>query len=245
MRSTQLLTSMVRKRVRRAGWDINRYPGAEQGHRRALLLASLDVDLVVDVGANVGQYGSDLRLFGYRKQILSIEPMGAAYAELREQAHRDGRWAAIRSAIGQQTGEMTINISGNSVSSSLLPMLDRHANAAPESRYVGTETVPIARLDQVARNEVVAASRPFLKIDTQGYESVVLESADEIFSHFVGAELEMSLTPLYDGQVLMLETIDWMARHGLRLVGLSNGFWEPRTGETLQADGIFVRGDVR
>jgi hypothetical protein len=34
------------------------------------------VDLVIDVGANVGQFGLGLRNRGYAKRILSLEPVG-------------------------------------------------------------------------------------------------------------------------------------------------------------------------
>lgn len=241
MHTRTSLIAAARRRVRRAGWDVVRYPGSHPGHRRALLLHAQRTDLVVDVGANTGQYGRDLRWFGYTGQILSFEPMRDAYADLLVHARRDGRWDAVRSALGTESGEVTINVAGNSISSSLLPMLDKHADVAPHSRYVATECVPLARLDEVAREQVTAASRPFLKVDTQGYEAAVLDGAAGILDRFVAVELEMSLAPLYGGQMLMLETVDRMRESGFRLAGLSSGLWDDESGETLQADGIFLR----
>lgn len=205
------------------------------------MLASLQVDLVVDVGANIGQYGADLRRFGYEGRILSFEPMRAAHAILLKRAEADGSWTAVRSALGVDVGGIDINVAGNSISSSVLPMLDRHADVAPKSRYVGVETVPMARLDEVASDQIKVARSPFLKIDTQGYEATVLKGAEGVLSRLVGVELEMSLVPLYQGQMLMSETIDWMTEHGFRLGGLSRGLCDGESGETLQADGIFLR----
>jgi hypothetical protein len=56
----------------------------------------------------------------------------------------------------------------------------------------------------------------------------------------VGTELEFSLQPLYEGQQLMPETMEWLSGHGYRLARLSPGLTDGATGETLQVDGIFV-----
>ena len=55
-----------------------------------------------------------------------------------------------RCAIGDHNGEVEINIAGNSESSSILPMLESHRSAAPDSAYQGKEIVPIKTLDDVA-----------------------------------------------------------------------------------------------
>ena len=45
-------------------------------------------------------------------------------------------------------------------------MLRRHSDAAPESVYVGSERVPLKRLDDLVQAHVNDSSRIFLKIDT-------------------------------------------------------------------------------
>ena len=55
-----------------------------------------------------------------------------------------------RCALGDHDGEVEINIAGNSESSSILPMLEAHLSAAPESAYEGKEIAPIKTLDAVA-----------------------------------------------------------------------------------------------
>lgn len=232
----------VRELVRSRGWDVVRYPGAGNAdHLRTLLLAELGVDLVVDVGANTGQYGRLLRTWGYTGRILSFEPMRDEYAALARGAEADGRWETVRTALGAEAGELTIHVAGNSISSSVLPMLERHVRTAPQSAYVSTQVVPVIRLDEAAGAAVDRAARPFLKVDTQGYEATILESAHGLLDRFVGIELELSLQPLYEGQQLMPETMVWLAGHGYRLARLSPGLTDGRTGETLQVDGIFVR----
>jgi FkbM family methyltransferase len=168
--------------------------------------------------------------------------MREAFDSLSVAAARDGNWAAIRSALGTESGNVQLNVAGNSISSSLLPMLDRHAAYAPKSRYKATELVPLNRLDVAAAAEIHRAKHPFLKIDTQGYEAQVLRGAEGVLNNFVGVELEMTLVPLYNGQLLILDTMNAMRAFGFEIRALSPGLVdESGTGETLQVDAIFLR----
>lgn len=199
------------------------------------------VDLVLDVGANVGQFGQQLRQAGYRGRIVSFEPLSAAHAGLRAAAAKDSAWIVHeRCALGDRDGTTTINIAGNSVSSSVLPMTSTHAAAAPGSAYVGQETVAARRLDSVAPAYLVAAQRPFLKIDTQGFEWQVLTGAAATLPALHGVLCELSLVELYDGQRLWREVIEHLEEAGFTLWGLQPGFMD-RSGRNLQVDAIFFR----
>jgi FkbM family methyltransferase len=196
------------------------------------------VDLVIDVGANTGQYGRRLRNHGYKGQIVSLEPIRAAFEELSAAAGRDQKWLAIHTAAGAKRGEATINISAASETSSLLPM-STGAEAVIGAEYVASERVRVDRLDALVSG--LPAERPFLKIDVQGSERAVLEGATGILHRLVGLEMEISFTPLYERQTLWREDIDYLDSAGFRLVNLTPGFRDRTSGELLQADGLFVR----
>lgn len=230
------------RRLHRLGWDLHRHPGYfDFAHRRSVLMGARGTDLVVDVGANVGQFAGELRDFGYAGKIVSLEPLSSAYAQLSRRAATDPAWTALRTAAGARSGEITINVAANSDSSSALPMLDRHLAAAPQSAYVATESSPVDRLDAMLRPYLDDARAPYVKIDTQGYEWDVLDGAGDALARFDAVELELSLVGLYDGQRTWLELIERMHGAGFRTVGLQHDFWDETTGETLQLDGIFVR----
>lgn len=239
----------VAHRIRRwalhLGVELNRYdPAQSQTARMARLLECHGIDLVLDVGASFGGYGRWLRGAGYRGDIVSFEPLTDAYTELCRVAAADARWhVAPRMAIGARNGEVVINVAGNSVSSSLRPMHDAHARAAPQSRYVGSERVPLRRLDTVARGALEPDRAVLLKIDTQGYEMEVLQGAAGLLGQVRGVQVELSLTPLYDGQTLYREIIDWLAGHRFHLWNVVPGFLDVATGRLLQFDGVFFRQD--
>ena len=179
------------------------------------LLASNRVDLVLDVGANAGQYGRGLRDAGYRGRIVSFEPMRGAYARLEHEAKSDPFWDTRNFALGDFDGSAEINISANSYSSSILEMLPRHVQSAPVSRYTGRESVAVHKLDTVIDALTVGSEALFLKVDTQGYEKRVLAGAAHTLNWIVGAQLELSLVPLYDGNALLGEMVKLMEDSGL------------------------------
>jgi len=204
-------------------------------------MQDLGVQLVLDVGANVGQYGQDIRVWNYAGPILSFEPLSSAFAQLQRATEKAPPWKAIHTAVGATPGTATINISANSMSSSLLQMRDRHRTAAPESRFVDSETVNIITLNSLRGNQVDPNQRLWLKIDVQGFEKAVLEGAAQILPQVVGIECEMSIVPLYDNEPLMEEMIALIARLGFRLAQTTEAFYETKTSRTLQLNGIFLR----
>ena len=105
------------------------YPGD-----MARFLALQSVAVVLDVGAASGMYGRRIREGGYTGRICSFEPLKAAYRALEEAADDDPDWTCFPLALGAEPGTAEINVAGNSDSSSLLPMGERHERSYPRGR---------------------------------------------------------------------------------------------------------------
>jgi len=213
----------------------------DEDFRRTKLMASRGVTVLLDVGANVGQYALRTRNAGYRGRIVSFEPLLAAFAELSARAVADPAWEARRHALGSSAAESEIHISRNSYSSSLLEMEERHLRTAPESAYVGTENISVLPLDSIWDEVVDGSDRPFLKLDVQGFELEALRGAERSLAALVGVQCELSLVPLYAGAPTHKEVMEHLEAAGFRLAGIEPAFFDPETAELLQADAIFVR----
>ena len=124
-------------------------------------------------------------------------------------------------------------------------MLPAHLDAAPESRFVGSEQIEIQTLDAMFRDLVRPGEHVFLKVDTQGYEGRVLRGAEQSLRAIETVQLEMPLAPLYDGELGFGELVRLMLDDGFEIVGLEPGFSDPSTGRLLQVDGIFHRATKR
>ncbi len=233
---------ILRRLLNRAGVDVVRHqPVPPHLARRAHLLRRFAPDVVLDVGANAGLYGREVRRIGYGGRLVSFEPMAAAYAALAAEAARDGRWDAVNVALGAAAGEAVLNVSANSWSSSLRPMLDTHLDAAPDSAYVGRETVRVETLDAVFGHHVRGGERAWLKIDTQGHERDVLAGAADSLPRIDMVELEMSPVGLYEGETLFTEMFDWLVARGFACVHLQPGLYDPADERLLSLDGYFHR----
>jgi FkbM family methyltransferase len=208
-------------------------------------LESRDVDVVFDIGANSGQYATGLRSAGFKGRIVSFEPLSGPFDNLEKKASKDPLWDCRQYALGDVDGTISINVAGNAgESSSALPMLQKHQDAYPPANYIGTEDVPIRRLDIVAPEILRTTDVTFLKIDVQGFEKQVLAgSKATVNDGCVGMQLELSFLPLYEGGMLIREALDLVYSLGFTLTGLLPCFIDPRNGQMLQADGIFFRED--
>jgi len=233
----------IRQALWKVGYDIAEFtPISHPLARRRRIFEFHDIDTVLDVGANAGQFARELRDdIGFARRILSFEPLSAAFRLLRENAKNDPAWELYNFAIGDANEKREINISGNSYSSSLLDMLPAHLESAPESRYVGKEIIDMKTIDSLFEGLCNSAGNIYLKIDAQGYESKVLKGAENSLAHIDTIQLEMSLVPLYDGEVLFNEMCGMMDRKGYALIALDNGFSDRGSGQLLQVDGIFHR----
>ncbi len=219
----------------RRGYVVRRHPGV----RRQALLAAHGVDVVYDVGAAVGEFGKELRHFGYAGSIVSFEPLEAAHATLAAVAAPDPAWTVHHCALGSAPGHAKINVASNSDSSSLLPMGEEHRAAAPGISYVDSEEIEVRRLDDVT---AAAGERGtgYLKIDVQGFEPEVLAGGQDTLASCVGLQLELSFVPLYEGGPLIDEMLARVYDLGFRMRAIDPGFAAPG-GAVLQADGIFFR----
>lgn len=224
----------------RRGFELRRHPAS----RRQAMFVSHGVDLVIDVGAARGGYGDELRSFGYAGDIVSFEPLAAAYGDLSAHVAADPRWEARQRALGSAAGRATIHVASNSDSSSLLPMLQAHTDAAPDIVFTTQEDVAVSRLDDEFDEQALTGRRPFLKIDAQGFEGEVLSGGARTLEACVGLQLELSFTRLYEGSPLVHDMLALVHDRGFVLCGFQQGFASPG-GQVLQADGIFFRLDER
>ena len=197
------------------------------------------VDVVLDVGANAGQYGTMLRELGFAGRLVSLEPVAEAFAELERRATADPAWEAVCVAASDADGEVTLNVTGDSRSSSVLARNERFADKAgwapKECRQVAAR-----RLDGLVEELLRPGERAFLKLDIQGYERHVLDGAGAVLARFAALELELSVTPLYEGQPGLTEMLPLLAQRGFRPVCLEPILLDDE-GLLMELDGLFAR----
>jgi FkbM family methyltransferase len=232
------LTQRAQMRAWRAGFVVERDPWK---FRVVHALHERGITDVLDIGANAGQFVDILRQGKVAGRIVSVEPLREPFDELAARAASDPRWEVERAAVSSEPGTITVNVSSNSVSSSVLPMLDRHTEAAPGSVYVATEEVAATTVDDLVARHQLDPARTMLKIDVQGYEQAVLDGAHATLDRFAAVRTELSLVALYEGQALLADMVQRLERHGLDLWVHEPGFNDPVSRRQMQFDGTFFR----
>jgi FkbM family methyltransferase len=187
------------------------------------LLATLRIDCVFDVGANVGQYANHLRTLGYRGRILSFEPGPSMFATLERMAAADPLWDAFPFALGEEQGAFAFNIMKMDTMSSFL-----EPNSADDAVYGSINVVE--RVVEVEMRRLATEfdrlqarfgfERPFLKLDTQGFDLNVVRGAGDRIGRFGGILSEVALRRLYAGSPPLRESLETLEASGFDLVGL-------------------------
>jgi FkbM family methyltransferase len=238
------LERITKKLFQNFGILIRKYnPATSEELRRITLLRHYHIDLIFDIGANKGQYAMGIIDAGYTNRIVSFEPLSAVHQVIGQNSKKYPNWSvAPRCAVGSKREEIEINISANSVSSTLLHMLDSHLDGAPESKIIGKEKVPVFPLDEIGAEYVKDSQHIFLKIDVQGFEQEVLKGATQLIDKAKGIEMEISLVALYEGQNWLLpQVLEYMESKGFQLRSIMPAFTDHKTGNVLQCNGIFFK----
>lgn len=167
------------------------------------LIRLLEIDLVVDVGGNRGQYARLIRQrVGYRGPLITVEPMPEAAAALRAAASGDAQWSIVEAALGARAGRATLHVMRGHELSSLLAPSNRASDSLARFNQVERKVeVAVQTLDELlARHELAQGKRRiYLKLDVQGLELPVLRGGAASLAQVAALQAELSVIPLYEG----------------------------------------------
>lgn len=202
-------------------WRVPRYPQSEYLRR---LLDQFDIECVFDVGANTGQYHDYLRQeVGFRGLIVSFEPHPDCVASLREKQVDDPNWRILDFALGDKEGSLQFNLMSESQFSSFLtPDNARRPDFSPGNQVVRSVEARVRTLDAVLPElqAQLQLGRPFLKLDTQGFDLAVMRGAQQVAHTFAFVQTEISNIPIYRDIPAMAETVEYFRANGWDLGSL-------------------------
>ena len=204
--------------------------------RFAELCIIMDIENLVDAGANIGQFGLDIKRHGFLYNVHSYEPVESAFQKLQRNSAKFANWNVEKLALGRTTGKHTINISGNDgLSTSFLTMGELHRRNFPESSYVSTEVVPISTVASELAKKSLLFSSTALKADVQGFEYEVLLGVGDQLNEIPLILIEVSLAPLYDGEPELIELLNLLQKNGHQVIDVFRGV-QSGNGNLLQVD---------
>lgn len=209
--------------------------------RRATAMRTAEIDVVLDVGANVGQYVDRLRASNYPGRIVSFEPIPHVFKELRRRCGADPRWSGVGAAVGAEVGTARLNVSADTVTSSVLAPAESLLDRIDTARSVSSIDVPVTTIDTFWDTSIDSHARVMLKIDVQGYEHAVLDGAVSHLDRVALIEVEMGLVELYGGGSTVYDMLPRLHLAGFRVVSFDSGFVDNSTGQVLDIDMLLAR----
>jgi FkbM family methyltransferase len=195
---------------------------------------TLNVDLVLDVGANQGQYRDFLRNeVEYLGNIVSFEPIPELFAALQKKFKIDRRQHFENIALGAAEGELMFNVMNTTEFSSFLTPTNEHTNQFAEANTVArTIMVKVATLNKILPG-LQAQYQPagiYLKIDTQGFDRQVIEGGSDVLGAIVALQTEMSVTQIYEGMSDYRDMLGFLQAQGFS----PSGFFPLSTRSSLR-----------
>jgi FkbM family methyltransferase len=184
------------------------------------LLKKLAINCVLDVGANRGQYGMELRQLGYRGWILSFEPIKTNFDVLEDIAKRNGPWRVFQYALGATNGKSAINVMERTVFSSFLTPKEDSQTRFPWNRVKRRDEVEIRRLDNILETCLFGIESPriYLKMDTQGFDLEVMRGAESTLSIVLALQTEVSFRKIYMAMPGFIESLQEFQTRGFDVV---------------------------
>jgi FkbM family methyltransferase len=227
-----MLKSLLTTGASRLGYRVipsSRLDTFEHARHLRNMFASLQIDTVLDVGANDGGYRSLLRHdVGFTGHIASFEPVPDVFQALAAAAQGDRMWRGYQMALGNVDDELEMNVCQRSTMSSFLTRDESrlehlgYKHLLKVTNIVRTQKVPVRRLDSVFA-EVLAGrrdARVFLKCDTQGFDLEVIAGAEHSLRSIMALQIELSIKPIYAGAPAYAEVIEKMAGAGFDVTGI-------------------------
>jgi FkbM family methyltransferase len=206
------------------------------------LLEHYGVNCVLDVGANTGQFAKRLRSSGYRGRIVSFEPVPDIAEKLSAKAKDDPEWWVYPHALGAQDDEADMTVVKGSMSSLLGPS-EYGTGRYKRFRSQRTEQVPVRRLEGLLDEllEGIDDPRPYLKLDTQGYDLQAFHGAGDRIKDFVGMQSEVALLQIYSEMPRLPESLAAYEAAGFEVTGMFPVTREKDTGRALEFDCVMMR----
>lgn len=208
-------------------------------------LAAIGIEVIIDVGANVGQFAVDMRRSGFKGHIHSFEPVKQTFRELEKSASKDPTWNVYNLGLGEREYESIINVSQNGgLSSSILEMNSIHQLNFPDSHTSYLEKIELSTVDIQLKLLGLDPKICLLKIDVQGFESQVLQGASGSLARFPLLFIEASLAPLYRDEKDLITILNLLSRFNHRVIDVYRGV-QTKNGKLLQVDLLTQLADFK
>ena len=200
-----------------------------------------EIDCVIDIGANVGQFANEIWDSGYDGRMISFEPSPKTFEELSKNRYiKSKEWELHQIALGAEPGRLQFHQFESSVMNSFRPPTEEFSQISKPNLDEMIE-VEVDTLDRLVENKrVTIGARNFIKIDTQGFDFETLKGCEGLLSKATAIQIELSFVSLYKGTALAMDVMAYLLKRGFLPSSFSPAAFDKKQNYLFQVDGLFL-----
>lgn len=234
------MKKLIKKMFKIFGINLSIYrPGPEKMD----FLKHYNINTIFDIGANIGEFATELRTYLPSAKIISYEPLKECFYTLNETMKGDANFVSFNLAIGNSNEEIEINKSDYTPCSSFLEMEDFHKQEFPKSINSTKEKVKIVTLDEEFKKEN-RKENILIKIDVQGFEDNVIKGGQDAIKKSKIVLIESCFVSLYKGQILFDGIYNSLKSLGFSYRGSINKKMD-KDGNIIFEDSVFINESIQ
>lgn len=235
----------LRRGVEALGYTAHRWPANRFDGMRDALTVLRDADyaprVVIDCGANMGQWAQVARSVFPTAALHLVEPQPACAPRLRALATRTPGVCFHPVAVTEPAIGHVRMIGGGATGGGSGAFVASQRDGAPDE-----VRCPATTLDELLAERVAPTDRALLKLDLEGHELHALSGAARLLQ-----SVEVVLSEVYfyevenNGLPLVIDVLEFLGTRGFELYDFASLNSRPRDKRLRTGDAVFVKRQSR
>lgn len=176
-----------------------------------------ELECIIDVGANIGQFALAANKFYPNATIHSFEPVPSSFTTLVENVKNIPNVNIYNVALGDISDNISFYQNAHSHASSVLEVSNFQKSSVPKTKNFHKIEVQCWRLDDFSF-KIPIKGPTLLKLDVQGFEKNVLIGAQKLLAQIDYIVLETSFISMYKNEPLFDEMHSFLKTLGFVLI---------------------------
>ncbi len=209
-------------------------------YNKIAYLEYLDTKMILDVGANCGQYASRIYNAGYQHKIYSFEPVPTVYKVLENvKNNTEYSWETHPIGFSDKQSCQDIYVPKESACSSFNPHFQN--KLLGDIEHSTRISVNLDTLDHYLKKHTIVPENCHLKIDVENFDKEVLLGAKETLKSVDSLEIESRFIYYSNNQWLAADIITYLNQFDLYPIQFSESITDIGVGCWFGSDMFFIK----
>lgn len=235
--SNKSYISNVTPDVYKTGYPVNKYWTFEFIDEISKVINFNDIKVILDIGSRDCFQSVEFKTWFPDSEVYAFEANPEAYDICKKISDQHGI-VYVEKAVGDKTGKIKFNISGNNVGASSLLEVNENHHRSKAWKKVRTFLVDVIRIDEWCEENKIDTV-DILWVDVQGAEKMVFDGCGDVLKNVkaIATEIGLDEDPMYHGGTKFSELHSFLEDNNFELIKIITHKSFPQCGEM---DTIYV-----